>query len=71
MEIYISRSVVGYKAPAKSVANSICPYSKVHSMYCSASIMRMPIDQRRNMTYCSTNDFDCCPVYLAKVFRAH
>jgi hypothetical protein len=69
--MHISHSAVGNKAPARGVENSICPYREVHSMYCSASVMRMPINQRRNMIYCLTENFDCCHVFLAKVLRGN
>lgn len=65
----ISQSAIGNKAPARSTVSSICPYRNVHSEYCAASVMTMRIDQRRNATYCLTDDFDCCPVFLAKVLR--
>ena len=65
----ISRSALGNKAPATGVENALCPYRDILSMYCSASVMRMPIDRRRTMTYCLTEDFDCCPVFLAKILR--
>ncbi|HYA86287.1 MAG TPA: hypothetical protein VEI57_04355 [Nitrospirota bacterium] len=69
--MYITHAAVGHKALATTVENSICPYQNVHSMDCSASIMRMRIDQRRNMTYCLTEDFDRYPVFLATVLRGN
>ena len=69
--MFTSHSAFGNKASAATVENSSCPYRKDHSLYCSASIMRMRIDQRRNTTYCLTEDFDCCPVFLAKVLRGN
>ena len=59
------------KYSTESIENSICPYRNVHSMYCSASIMRMLIGRQRNMNYCLTEDFDRCPVFLAKVLRGN
>jgi len=69
--MYISQNISESKALATTVENSICPYRKTHSMYCNASIMRMRIDERKNITYCLTEDFDCCPVFLAKVLRGN
>jgi hypothetical protein len=69
--MYNSQTAFGNKSSDTSIENPICPYRKVQSMYCSASVMRMLIDQRRNMTHCLTEDFDCCPVFLAKVLRGN
>jgi hypothetical protein len=66
--MYLSHAA-GNKAPAKGIAISVCPYKNVQSVYCSASVMKMPIDRWRNETTCLTEDFDCCPVFLAKVLR--
>lgn len=69
--MYISQTTFGDKAPVSGVEESICPYRKAQSQYCSASVMTMRIDQRKSMTYCLTEDFDCCPVFLAKVLRGN
>jgi len=69
--MYSANSAVGNKAPCKGVSKPNCPYGDVRSMQCSASDMKLPNDQRRNMMYCSTGNFDCCPVFLAKFFRGN
>jgi hypothetical protein len=46
-----------------------CPYRSTHSVYCSASIMRAAVSKRQSEAYCSTENFDCCPVFLGKVLR--
>lgn len=67
----IAHTASGNKAPTMGIEASICPHREVHSEYCSASVMRMRINQRRNMNYCLTENFDCCPVFLAKVLRGN
>jgi hypothetical protein len=64
-----AHTAFGNKAPAMGVEATICPYREVQSEYCSASVMRMRINQRRNIHYCLTENFDCCPVFLAKILR--
>lgn len=67
--MYLAQTTFGNKRPIGNIEDSICPYRQLHSHYCSASVMTMRIDQRRNTTYCLSEDFDCCPVFLAKVLR--
>lgn len=69
--MYIAISTIGTKAPFKGVSKSIFPYGDLRNGCCSASVMRAPIDQRRNIRYCSTDDYDCCPAFLAKFLRGN
>ena len=46
-----------------------CPYRNANSVYCSASIMILAISNRQNGSYCSTENYDSCPVFLGKVLR--
>ena len=48
---------------------SICPFRNVSSAYCPAAIMKLEINNRQNAVYCTTENFDCCPVYLGKILR--
>jgi hypothetical protein len=54
---------------AQAALVSPCPYRNATSMYCSASIIKLAISKRRNTAYCSTENFDCCSVFLGKVLR--
>jgi hypothetical protein len=69
--MYMSQVLVGNKAPSGNITISMCPYKEEQGRNCSASITKMPIDQRRKTTYCATEDFDCCPVFLGKVLRGN
>jgi hypothetical protein len=46
-----------------------CPYKNANSVYCLASVMIFPISNRQNGSYCSTENYDSCPVFLGKVLR--
>jgi hypothetical protein len=46
-----------------------CPYQPHKSYFCSASIMPMVIDSKKRSLCCNTEDFDKCPIFLAKVLR--
>lgn len=47
----------------------ICPYLTAKNDFCSASIMVASINTGRKANYCSTEDYDRCPLFLAKVLR--
>jgi hypothetical protein len=44
-----------------------CPYNGIHT--CMASLSSMTIDEYQRERWCSTDDYDSCPIFLAKVLR--
>lgn len=44
-----------------------CPYNGV--TVCTASLSSMELDAYRKEVCCSTDNFDNCPIFLAKVLR--
>ncbi len=54
---------------ATHIQGSMCPYSRATSIFCSASVMTVAINIHRKATYCCTDDFDRCPLFLAKILR--
>jgi len=44
-----------------------CPYKGIHT--CRASLSSMIIDTRRKEDYCSHENYDSCPIFLAKILR--
>ncbi len=57
------------EAPTPEALISRCPYRNKDSVYCAASVVRAAISTRQNAAYCSTENFDSCPVYLGKILR--
>jgi hypothetical protein len=49
--------------------NPACPYRPAHNLLCSASVMAVVVDNRKKSIHCDTEDFDRCPLFLAKVLR--
>jgi len=47
--------------------NNICPYNGINT--CRASISSMIIDKRKKEDYCSDENYDSCPIFLAKILR--
>jgi hypothetical protein len=67
--MHISRLTVEKGSKAADVHGLMCPYGAAKSIFCSASIMTVAIDNRRKAAYCCTEDYDRCPLFLAKVLR--
>lgn len=45
----------------------ICPYKDIY--ICKASIFSMLIDEYFKNNYCCSDNFDNCPIFLAKLLR--
>jgi len=46
-----------------------CPYFNDKNGICAASLSRMAIDSNRRAGHCSTEDYDNCPIFLARTLR--
>ena len=46
-----------------------CPYDCSVTDICAASLSSMPISSGSRQQYCSTDNYDNCPVFLAKILR--
>jgi len=68
--MYISHSAAAAEVTAPETYASVCPYRKVTSAYCSASVMAFAVTKRQDTAYCRTENFDHCPLFLAKVLRS-
>ena len=51
------------------VQESTCPHGTAAGYFCSASIMTVVLSNYQKTTYCWTDNYDCCPLFLAKVLR--
>jgi hypothetical protein len=67
--MHISRWTIGNDSHPKMENELICPYLTATSNFCSASIMVATINSERKASYCNTEDYDRCPLFLAKVLR--
>ncbi len=48
---------------------SICPYCNTTANICMASISSLLTDIRRRESYCDSENYDNCPIFLAKSLR--
>ena len=54
--------------PAKFFLHeTACPFNGVS--VCTASFSSMAIDNTKRASYCSTDNYDNCPLFLAKILR--
>jgi hypothetical protein len=44
-----------------------CPYNG--NTVCTASVSSMPLDTLRRAHCCTTDNYDNCPIFLAKILR--
>jgi hypothetical protein len=51
------------------VHGSTCPHGAGAVTFCSASIMTVVMSSYQKTTYCWTDNYDNCPMYLAKILR--
>ncbi len=51
------------------VQESTCPHGTAAGNFCSASIMTVVLSAYQKTRYCWTDNYDCCPLFLAKALR--
>ena len=66
MVISLYRNIPGQAAYFHQTA---CPYDCLHTDKCAASLSAMTISPVSRQIYCSTENYDNCPVFLAKMLR--
>lgn len=58
-------------APMAAHDKTICPEISTRDYTCSASLFSLAIDARRYERYCCQDNYDDCPMYLAKSLRLY
>ncbi len=53
----------------KEVTEASCPYSDIIANVCRASISSMKLGLIASLKYCTSEDYDGCPIFLAKIIR--
>jgi hypothetical protein len=58
------------QAPRRDVRDDlICPFSDRATNICAASFSSMIVGPRNRKEYCFSDDYDNCPMFLAKMMR--
>jgi hypothetical protein len=52
-----------------SAAFEACPFSETETNICLASLSAMVIGPSNRREYCSNDNYDNCPIFLAKSLR--
>ena len=52
-----------------SVVFEACPYGDIETNICMASLSAMVIGPGKRRDYCSNDNYDNCPIFLAKNLR--
>jgi hypothetical protein len=62
-------SPVHFRAMSITSSEYYCPFGDAESSVCSASLSSMVIGISRRQTYCGGDDYDNCPIFLARMLR--
>jgi len=57
------------EAQRSSAVSDTCPFGESETNICLASLSSMVIDLRNKRDYCSNDNYDNCPIFLAKNLR--
>lgn len=67
-----TESPVKSRTPFPGPYAATCPYDASDSgSSCAAAIMTVTASSFQKRTYCWTDNYDCCPIFLAKVLRGN
>ena len=67
--MHMPQSAIGEGSHTVGVHSTVCPYGSTKGKYCSASVMAVALNHNRMARYCSSEDYDRCPLFLAKILR--
>jgi len=65
----ISQATAGKEPTSGSINVSACPFGSASSHLCYASVMKVIKSSYQNRNYCRTDNYDSCPMFLAKILR--
>jgi hypothetical protein len=52
-----------------SAAFDACPFGETETNICLASLSSMVIGASNRQVYCATDNYDNCPIFLARILR--
>ena len=65
----ISQTTREKDPPTIDVHGSTCPFESESGHFCHASVMTVVMSSYQKKTYCWTDDYSSCPMFLAKILR--
>ena len=67
--MYIRKTDHGAGSTYSAIHPAACPYGPTINDFCSVSVMAVNVTNYLKNNYCSSDDFDRCPFFLARVLR--
>lgn len=61
--------VNSFTARSEKGNEPVCPYCYTAADICMASLSSMSMDTQRRVSYCDSEGYDNCPIFLAKSLR--
>jgi hypothetical protein len=65
----ISQITAVHDSKVAGIYGSKCPHDAGAGIFCSASIMTVVLSSYQKTAYCWTENYDNCPMFLAKILR--
>jgi hypothetical protein len=65
----ISQTTLEKDPSTVGVHGSTCPFESESGHFCHASVMTVVMSSYQKRTYCWTDDYSSCPMFLAKILR--
>jgi len=66
MNIYLTAGETSHRVAGSEYK---CPYCSGDGSICAASLSQMTIDTGRKSGFCHSENYDCCPIFLARTLR--
>jgi len=55
--------------PSAGVNKSMCPFESESGNFCHAAVMTVIMSSYQKKTYCWTDNYSGCPMFLAQIVR--
>jgi hypothetical protein len=65
----IAQATTVNNSRSAGVQGTACPHGAGAGTFCAVSIMTVVMSSYQKTTYCWTDNYDNCPMYLAKILR--
>jgi hypothetical protein len=69
VNMQISQSASEKDPRSAGVYESTCPFESESGHFCHAAVMTVVMSSHQKKTYCWTDNYSSCPIFLAKILR--
>ncbi len=64
-----SQSISEINQKSAGVHESTCPFESESGHFCHAAVMTVVMSSHQKKSYCWTDNYSSCPIFLAKILR--